>query len=220
MNRPTDPAKLAALRERQKRNSANYRARKKAEAARRVAPADSGIVTRATNYAEGLRQKRAALLSTLPDVRNPRAKLRPGEVTEREPAARTTRKGQATQAARIRDQANAQRLRVQGRARQNQLRSELELDPTGRLHDTLTAEQRREFQQLSEKIASGSQQSTGILFEHAGGSGLYNGALERILASPESRDVEEGLAMLARLADMAADAKRLYSTSAIGRIDF
>lgn len=218
MARPTDPAKLAALRARQARNSAAYRARQAAARAGRAAPPDAGIVERAQRETRSLRERRAAAISSLPDIRNPRVQLRAGEITDRAAPVRTTRKGQQTQAARIRERENAARLQAVGRARRSQLVSELERDPTGRLSDNMTREQRRDFQRYSEQIAQGSQQSIAILFEYAGGQGVYSSALERILASPESRDVEEGLAMLASLAEQARVAAVMYAPSRIGRL--
>lgn len=232
MARPTDPQKLAAYLARQARNSANYRARQKAartgapipvEAQRKREPnyrppRVSGIVESAQASARRQREARAAVIASLPDIRNPRVTLRPGEVTERAAPERKTRKGQQTQASRIRGRAAAERLQNIGRARRNQLLSELELDPTGRLADNMTPEQRREFQAYSEQIARGSRQSIAILFEYAGGQSVYSSAIERILASPESRDVDEGLAMLASLAEQAQRAAVVYSPSAIGRL--
>lgn len=232
MATPTDPAKLAALRARQARNSANYRARQRALQAGQPIPTElqpkrpanyrpprvSGIVENAQAAARLQRERRAALIASLPDVRNPQVNLRPGEVTERMAPERKTRKGQQTQASRIRNRAAAERLQNIGRSRRNQLVSELERDPTGRLFDNMTPDQRRDFQRYSEQIARGTQQSIAILFEYAGGQGLYSSALERILASPESRDVEEGLAMLASLAEQSAKANDMYSPSAIGRL--
>lgn len=218
MARPTDPAKLAALRARQARNSAAYRARQAAARAGRAAPPDAGIVERAQRETRSLRERRAAVISSLPDIRNPRVLLRAGEITERAAPVRTTRRGQQTQASRIRDRENAARLQSIGRARRSQLISELERDPTGRLNDNMTPDQRRDFQRYSEQIAQGSQQSIAILFEYAGGQGVYSSALERILASPESRDVEEGLAMLASLAEQARAAAVMYAPSRIGRL--
>lgn len=232
MARPTDPAKLAALRARQAKNAANYRARLRAvraglpippearlqQPARYRPPRISGVVENAQAVARLQRERRAAVISSLPDVRNPRVRLRAGEVTERAAPERKTRKGQQTQASRIRGRAAAERLQAIGRSRRNQLISELERDPTGRLGDTMTADQRRDFQRYSEAIANGSGQAIAILFEYAGGQNVYSAALERILASPESRDVEEGLAMLASLAEQASRASVMYAPSAIGRL--
>lgn len=116
------------------------------------------------------------------------------------------------------ENANAKRLTTIGRARKEQLRNELETNPTGRLEENMTPEQRKEFQRYSEIIAKGSQQSVAILFEYANGQELYSAALERILASPTSRDVEEGLSILSRLAELAQEAAVLYSPANIGRV--
>jgi hypothetical protein len=229
---PNDPAKLAALRARQAQNSANYRARQKALRTGSAIPAAlqpkrpanyrpprvSGIVENAQAAARLQRERRAEVISSLTDIRNPRVQLRPGEVTARMAPERKTRKGQQTQASRIRGRAAAERLQNIGRSRRNQLLSELERDPTGRLFDNMTPDQRRDFQRYSESIAKGSQQSIAILFEYAGGQSVYSAAIERILASPESRDVEEGLAMLATLAEQASKAADMYSPSKIGRL--
>lgn len=229
MARPTDPAKLAAYLARQARNSANYRARQKAAAqgihiptarpAQYRPPRVNGIVESAQASAQRQRLSRAAIISSLPDVRNPQVRLRAGEQTERMAPERKTRAGQQRQAQRIRDRAAAERLQAIGRSRRNQLVNELLYGAqSDRLQDAMTKEQQREFQRYSEVIASGSQQSIAILFEYAGGQNQYSGALERILASPESRDVEEGLGMLQSLAEQAQRAAVMYSPSAIGRL--
>lgn len=233
MARPTDPAKLAAYLARQARNSAAYRARQRAERlgvqpppeARLQRPAVyrpprvTGIVENAQASAQRQRQARAEIISQLPDVRNPRVKLRPGEQTERYAPERKTRAGKRRQAEAIRNRAAAERIQAIGRARRNQLLNELRFGAlSDRLQDAMTREQQADFQRYSERIASGSQQSLGILFEYAGGQNEYSAALERMLASPESRDVEEGLSMLAALADRAGRAAVMYSPSAIGRI--
>lgn len=190
-------------------------ARKVNRAAERARQA---IVERAQAAAARQRQARAAIISSLPDIRNPRVNLRPGEQTGRGLPERKTPAGQRRQAQAFRQRIAGERLQNIGRARKNQLVSELERDPTGRLHDNMTADQRRDFQAYSEAIARGSQQSIALLFEHAGGQSVYSSALERILASPESRDVEEGLAMLASLAEQAARAAVVYAPSAIGQL--
>lgn len=82
----------------------------------------------------------------------------------------------------------------------------------------MSREQQAEFQKYSAQIAAASQQSLGILFLYAGGQNQYSAALERILASPESRDVEEGLGMLAVLAEQAGRADAMYSPRIIGRL--
>jgi len=234
MAKPTDPDRLAALRARQARNSANYRARQRALKAGLPIPAEiapkraanyrpprvSGIVENAQAKARLLRERRAEVISSLPDVRNPRVRLRAGEVTERAAPLRTTRKGQQTQARRIRERAEAERLQSIGRARREQLVGELTNGmQSERLQSAMTRDQQADFQRYSATIAAGSQQSIAILFEYAGGQNQYSAALERILASPESRDVEEGLAMLASLAEQARQAAALYAPSRIGRLN-
>lgn len=233
MARPTDPAKLAAYLARQARNSANYRARQRAAAtgmqvpveAQRQRPANyrpprvSGVVERAKAVSTQQRAARAAVISSLPDVRNPAVRLRVGEQTERMWPERKTRAGRQRQAEAIRERAAAERLQTIGRARQRQIRDELRNGPQAdRLQENMTKSQQREFQHLSEIIVAGSQQSVGIHLEYAGGLNEYYSALERILASPESRDVEEGLGILEALAEKAQRAARLYAPNAIGRL--
>src|SRR3954467_8240097 len=193
---PTDPAKLAAYRARQARNAANYRARQKAARlgvavppiARLQRPAQyhpprvSGIVERAQASAQQQRERRAAVIATLPDVRNPAVRLRVGEVTERYAPERKTRAGKQRQAQAIRERAAAERLQDVGRARRNQIRTELrDGAQSDRLQDAMTADQRVRFQRLSDTIASGSNQSVGLLFNYAGGQNDYSAAIERIL---------------------------------------
>lgn len=159
------------------------------------------------------------MLSSLPNVQNPSVPLRPPEQTDRSAPERKTRRGQQTQASRIRDRANAERLQAIGRARREQLRSELNReDGPLTLRLNMTADQRAEFQHYSERIAAGSYQSLAILFEYAGGQSEYSMALERILASPDSRDVELGLGILAKLAGDAERAAVMYAPSRIGRL--
>jgi len=173
---------------------------------------------RAQDTARIQRERRAAVLSELPDVRNPAVKLRVGEQTERFAPQKKTRAGQLRQAQAIRAQAAAQRLQGVGKSRQSQLRNELDFGPNAeRLQEAMTPEQRHRFQVLSERIAKGAQQSTAILFDYAGGQSAYSSALERILASPESRDVEEGLAILAQLAETAGKANAMYRPKALGK---
>jgi len=223
MARPTDPEKLAALRARQAAASAAYRARQRAAKGQPVTRGPSahggGIVKAAQQYAEGLRSRRDEILRQLPLVQNPKANIRPKERRPRIAPPRKSKAGQQRQARAIRDRANAERLQPLGKARKAQLVTELYDGPQSeRLTETMNGEQRRRFQRLSEIIASGSAQSVAILFEHTGGQSLYTGALDRILASPESRDVEEGLDMLETLAEYAQDAARLYAPSRIGRL--
>lgn len=219
MARPTDPAELAAYRARQAANSRAYRARQRALNAGRAKPPEASIVARAVAAAEALRNRRAEVLRQLPDVRNMAVGLRVGERTARMAPRRTTRKGQERQTRAIRDRANAERLQEIGRARQGELLTALYDGPQSeRLQETMTREQRSRFQRLAERIASGSRQSIAILFRYAGGQSLYTEALDRILASPQSRDVEEGLDIMEQLAELAASAARVYAPSRIGRL--
>lgn len=230
---PTDPAKRAAYHARQAVNSANYRARVKAERlgvqppthARRQQPAHyrpprvSGIVERAQASTAKQRQARATLINSLTNINNPKVKLRPGEQTERAAPIRKTRRGQQRQAADIRANAAAQRLQDVGRDRKQRLVSELESGPQAdRLKETMSKSQQRKFQKYMERIAAGSQQSVAILFEYAGGQGDFSSAFDRLLGSPESRDVEEGLSKLKQLAKRAEKAAVAYSPKAIGRV--
>lgn len=230
---PTDPIKLAAYRARQAKNAANYRARQRATKAGLPVPPEIAL-QRAPNYrpptvrgivenaqASAMRQRmaRAEVIGSLPDVRNPRVRLRPGEVTERMAPDRKTRAGRQRQATAIRERAAAERIQQVGRARRSQLREELVYGAqSDRLQDAMSRDQQREFQEYSARIASASQQALGILFLYAGGQNQYSAALERILASPESRDVEEGLGMLSVLADQADRADSMYSPRVIGRL--
>ena len=177
------------------------------------------IVVRAQAAAARQRQARAEIIESLPDIRNTRVRLRVGEQTGRGLPERKTPAGQKRQADAFRQRIAAEKLQAVGRARKQQLVSELMYGAqSDRLQDAMTREQQREFQHYSEVIASGSMQSIAILFEYAGGQSAYSSALERILASPESRDVEEGLGMLAALAEQARRAAVVYAPSAIGRL--
>jgi hypothetical protein len=192
--------------------------------ARKVNRADErarqAIVERAQAAAARQREARAAIISSLPDINNmrPDVRLRPGEQTGRGLPERKTPAGQRRQAQAFRQRIAAEKLQNVGRARKFQLVTELERDPTGRLYDNMTPDQRRDFQRYSEAIAQGSQQSIAILFEFAGGQGMYSSALEKILASPDSRDVDEGIARLAQLAGLASKAAVEYAPSRIGRL--
>lgn len=233
MARPTDPIKLAAYLERQARNSANYRARLKAartgtavpaQAVRQRAanyrpPAVSGAVERAQAVATRQRAERDEFIARLPDIRNPRVTLRPVERTQRGLPERKTPAGRKRQAEAIREKMAAGRLQAVGRARKAQLVSELRDGmQNDRLQSAMDSEQQARFQRLSERIARGSQQSVALLFDYAGGQGQYSSAIERIVASPESRDVEEGLSILEALADQAELAASVYSPTSIGRL--
>lgn len=230
----TEAAKIADRRARNAIAARNYRARIKAERlgvpvpahavrqqpARYRPPRVHGAVERAQASARQQRERRERLLSQLPDVRNPRVKLRPQEKTERGLPERKTRAGRIRQAEAIRERAAAERIQTVGRERQKQLRGELDYGAqSDRLQETLSKRQQREFKKYSNIIASGSYQATAILFDHAGGQQEYSAAIERLLASPESRDVEEGLSMLAALAERAQSAATMYAPRAIGRIE-
>lgn len=216
-----DIEKALRRREQNRANKAAQRARDAAgvKATRPGPPRVQGPPPqRAQDVARIQRERRAATISELADVRNPLVKLRVGEQTERFAPPKKTRAAQLRQAAAIREQAAAQKLQTVGRNRQAQLRNELGFGPNAeRLQEAMSPEQRRRFQLLSDTIAKGSQQSTAILFNYAGGQSAYSSALERILASPESRDVEEGLAILAQLAETAGRADAMYSPKALGK---
>lgn len=233
MARPTDPAKLAAYRARQAVNAANYRARLKAaklgtpvpaQAVRKRAanyrpPMVRGAVERAQATAAQQRAERDALIGSLPDIRNPRVNFRPIERTERGLPERKSWRGRQRQAQAIRERSAAGRLQEVGRARKEQLVNELRSgSQSERLQSAMDSEQQRRFQYLSEKIAKGSQQSVALLFDYAGGQGDYSAAIEMIIGSPESRDVEEGLDRLERLAELAGKAASAYAPSTIGRL--
>jgi hypothetical protein len=83
----------------------------------------------------------------------------------------------------------------------------------------MTKSQMARFQQASRRIAGVSAQALAILFKYEGGQGDYSSALERILSSPESRDVEEGLDKMEALAELAERAGKLYSPARIGRLN-
>lgn len=186
---------------------------------RQAAIQRQAIVARAQAAAARQRRARAEAIESLPNVNNPRANLRAGEQTGRGLPEMKTAAGQRRQAQAFRQRIAAEKLQNVGRARKSQLANELQYGPNAdRMQQNMSRVQQREFQQLSERIARGSQQSLAILFEYAGGQGQYSSAIERILASPESRDVEEGLSILAALADMADRAAVMYAPARIGRL--
>lgn len=234
MAKPTNPIKLAAYLERQAVNSANYRAREKAArtntavpiTARLQRPANyrpprvSGNVERAQATAQAQRERRAEVLRGLTDVRNPEVTLRIGEQPKRAAPAKRQKAARDRQSRAIREQSASESVQAVGRARKNQLRMELDNGAQSeRLLDSMTEEQRSRFRATIERITAGSQQSIGILFRYAGGQNDFNAALERALASPESRDVEEGLDMLESLAERAEAAAVLYAPKKVGRIN-
>ncbi len=187
---------------------------------RQAARARQAIVERAQAAAARQRQARADLISGLDNVNNPGTRLRAPEQTGRGLPERKTPAGQKRQAQAFRERIAAEKLQAVGRARKEQLVTELTHSPNADVYErNMDREQQQRFQGLSERIASGSQQSLAILFEHAGGQSRYSAALERILASPTSRDVEEGLSMLEELADQASRAAVMYAPSRIGRLN-
>lgn len=213
--------------------SARYRARRRAEIAGLEVPASvarkraptyrpptvSGAVARAAATAATARSNRAATIESLPSVRNPEVTIYVPREPTRTPATRKTKAGQARQAAAIRERAAAEKLQVIGKARAFQLRYELYGGQNAeRLQDAMGAGDQARFQQASRAIASIPHQALALLFEYEGGQGDYSSAIERILSSPESRDVEEGLNKLEALAELARQAARLYSPRAIGRL--
>lgn len=213
--------------------SKRYRARKAAEregrptppevAPRRLAayhpPKVSGAVARASATAAFSRSSRAATIESLPSVRNPAVTIYVPREPTRMPAARKTKAGQARQAEAIRERAAAEKLQTIGRSRRFQLEYELFGGQNAeRLQDAMTRNEQARFQKASRRIAGIPQQALAILFDYEGGAGDYSSAIERILSSPESRDVEEGLGKLEALADLAERAGQLYSPRAIGRL--
>lgn len=219
MARPTDPAKLAALRARQAAASAAYRARQRVAQASRVPrgglPHGAGIVKAAQAHAESLRDRRAEILTNLPDVRNPAVTIRPIERTKREAPPKRTKAAQQRTAAAIRERANAEKIAAIGKARKDQLRIELTDGSISEQLQEMDAMDRARFRELAERISAGSAQSIGILFEHTGGQKIYSAAIERILYKTSR---EEGFDMLEMLAEYAEAAAKLYAPSRIGRI--
>ena len=233
MAKPTDPAKLAKYRAGQAAAQRRYQARQKAarlgvaapKAARLQQPARyrpprvGGAVERARATRNQQTARRREIIGNLPDIRNDenRVNIRPGEETARGLPARKSKAGQARQAAAFREQSASQRIKAVGRARKEQLLSELENGAqSDRLKQIMSPSEQREFQHYSEIIAAGSQQSVAILFDHIGGQGDYSSALEFILKSIP--DVDTALGKLAALAEIAQRAARAYSPKAIGEI--
>lgn len=214
-------AKAAARREQNRINKAAQRARDRAgtKASRPGPPRVRGTADqRAAAIRDRQAARRAEVLRSLPDVRNPLVNIRVPETDRRGLAQRKTREGQQRQASRIKAQADASRIQDTGRARKRQIVNELSSGPQSeRLRDAMDDAQAKRFQTLADKIAGGSQQSTAIMLDHAGGINEYNAALEKILASPESRDVEEGLSQMKALAERAERAEKMYGPKALGR---
>lgn len=182
-------------------------------------------VARAAAAAAANRAAKAAIIESLPSVRNPEVSVHvprdaaKGRRSSAELSVRKTPAGRARQAEAIRERAAAEKLQSIGKARKFQMEYELFGGQSAdRLQAAMTNSQMARFQQASRRIASVSAQALAILFEYEGGQGDYNSALERILSSPESRDVEEGLDKLEGLAELAERAAKLYAPSRVGRI--
>lgn len=182
-------------------------------------PTTPGTVGRASSYAETLRQRRAEIIGGLESVRNPEVTIYLPRTPGRALARRTTQAGQRRQADAIRERADAQRIQNVGRRRREQLRDELDHGPLSeRLQEALNGSDQRRFREASRRIAAIPLQALALLFDFEGGQGDYSSAIERLVASPGSRDVDEGLAKLEGLADLAERAGRLYAPSRIGRL--
>ncbi len=181
-------------------------------------------VAKAYQRASEARARRVEVVESLPDIRNPKLNL----YVARDPVRgkgdgvlpyKATRGGQQRQAKAIIENERAKNIRALGKSRRQQLVDELHNSTNSeRLQANMDEDQQARFQRLSERIASYSQQSLGLLFRYADGSGEYSGVIEAILASPESRDVELGLARLALLAKRAQQANEFYSVPRIGPI--
>lgn len=207
--------------------SARYRAKKKAEAGYTTnpigrqpkAPTVSGAGLRAATAAAAGRLRRKETLEALPSVRNTESKIYVPREPGRKIAAKVTKAGQARQAEAVREAEAAKKLQAIGRARKNQLVVELHNGPnTERMLSSMSGSQQQQFQALSERIASVPNQAIAILFQYEGGQGDYNSIIERILASPESRDVEDALGKLRALTELAERAGELYAPKRIGRL--
>jgi small-conductance mechanosensitive channel len=237
---PERRAQLAAA-------SARYRARQKAiqqgapipkEALRkrapayhppRVSPATSRAravdkaeraVARAAQLAEQGRRTRAQTIGALPSVNNRKARIHVPPERERALAERKSAAGKQRQAEALREHAAGQKLQTIGKARKAQLVTELyDGQHTERLLTALDDNQRARFQRASETIARASNQTVAILFQYEGGQGDYSAVFDKILASPESQDAEEGVRQLEKLAKLSIRADKLYRPAAIGRLD-
>lgn len=239
-NSPERRAQLAAA-------SARYRARQKAlregvpipaEALRkraptyhppRVSPATvraravetaERAVARAAQAAERGRRTRAETIGSLPSVNNRKARIHVPPERERALAERKSAEGKRRQAEALREHEAAQKLQAIGKARKAQLLTELyDGQHSERLLAALDDNQRARFQRASETIARASNQTVAILFQYEGGQGDYSSVFDKILASPESQDSEEGVRTLEKLAKLSIRADKLYRPAAIGRLD-
>ncbi len=217
-----------ARRARQRANSAAYRARQKAAATtkklRGATPHGGGVVQKAQADARAIREERERILRQLPhamsiDAENPperAARIRPIIDTGRaEGPTVKTKRAQQNRAAAIRERVNAERLQGVGKRRKADLIIELTDGPISEELQEMSKGDRIRFQELVERIASGSNQSTAILFEHAGGQKLYSAAIERIRYKPHRRD---GFELLEQLANYAETAAEIYSPAAMKRL--
>lgn len=183
-------------------------------------------VARAAALAAETRARHREIVESLPSVRNPEVDVHvprdaaKGRRSSSELAIRKTPAGRQRQAEAIREKVDAERLQALGKARKFQVEYELfGGQSASRLQDAMTNSQMARFQAASRAIASVSAQALAILFKYEGGQEDYSSALERILSSPESRDVEEGLDKLEALADLAQKAGRVYAPARIGRLN-
>lgn len=169
-------------------------------------------VDRSVRYAQLKRDRRAEVIESLPDVRNPASNLRAKGERDIRKAPRGY--SQKRQAEAIREQAQAKEIQALGRRAKATVRGNAERPD---LRGVMDREQRRRFDDAMRRIQAGSQQSLGILFSYAGGEEDFDLAIERV-KYPRG-DPDEGFDMLDALADRAEDAARLYAPSVIGRLN-
>lgn len=168
-------------------------------------------VERAARFAQQTRDKRAEVVESLPNVRNPTMNLRARG--ERDFRAAPRGYSQARQSQAIREQIQASKVQAVGRRVKSSIRGNAERPD---LRNVMDREQRRRFDEAMRRLQEGTQQSLGLLFAYAGGQEDFDLALERI-KYPRG-DPDEGFDMLERLADLAELAADAYSPKAIGRI--
>lgn len=231
MARPTDPAKLAALRARQAANSRAYRARKAAERAvsnpepaprrKASAPSSEQAVQRIHQQRAEARTRRFQVVGGLTSARNPRVSI----YTPREaPTAPAT--VPVTPAARrqrikvIRELTNAQKLQNVGRNAKARVRDILDQD--GRadsIRENLSkiGGGQARFDAAIAKLSSVSQQTLAILFQYEGGEGDFQSALTQ-LAYPREQDPDDALGRIETLAEVAQRGELLYGPKAVGRL--
>jgi len=195
------------------------RVSKQTQREREVAKAERAVA-RAAAIAERGRRTRAETIRALPSVNNRKARIHVPPEPDRALAERKSAAGKQRQAEALREHAAAQKLQTIGKARKAQLVTELyDGQHTERLLTALDENQRARFQRASETIARASNQTVAILFKYEGGQGDYSAVFDKILASPESQDSEEGVRLLEKLATLSVKADRLYRPKAIGRLD-